>query len=871
MRLNRLTTLAICAATLTIISAPLLAQETATTKVKKQIAGAEEIVVTARKREESLQEVPLSITAFTAEQLRKKGAFSNDDVALLTVNFNTVAQVGRRNDRPTIRGQSAPAIGGEPNASYFIDGTFVSGSISTTTLGPIERVEILRGPQSAQFGRATFAGAVNYVTRKPSNEFTGEVQAKAGNDETRRLSAWASGPIAEDKLLYFVAAGWDHYGGEWKNQLKANQAPPLNFINPAQMGDSSDLGGTDTKDIVGKLLWTPTDTAEVTLKLGYTKGDDDHYVQLIQEAGELNCYLPTNGAGNTQDNSGESWYETSRGSYCGTFDIGSVNYNSANPFDPRSSNPVFEPLYYLQIGTERTPIPNQALIDNLPAQGGPRQSRYNLPDFYNGMELPDFSPFLPNTEPEDWIATPEKPGTRREQKRFLLNYVQGIDDWNLTTRLTHNRDVLDQGFDLDRTQQRFFGGSFTMFEHLELKDSSAEIRVDSPAEGPLSGSLGLYYFKSDSDSFQKRFVSEGAGQFPDDPMVREIENKAFFGSLNYQINNYWSLSAEARISRDEKSINSGVSCSEISSDFFGEPLANKQSARSFTPRLTARYLHSDETMLYALIAKGNKPAGFNRTFFRAATADPCETLGYINNPGDDITTMDEEDAITYELGAKTTWLDSRILTNLSLFYIDWENQSVYQTDGLIQYNDNAGKSEVFGLELETAFVITDNLTGQFSYGLADGKFVEYTDDFFAKNTGIGLNPDGTVDPASNNVKGHRFPSTPKHSFVTALSYTRGISADMDWFAHTDFILETGRYTSADNFIKIPTRKLWNVRTGFDRPEWTLTAYVNNILDENTPTSVFGFQYIQGLKWDQTRGNVRNPNDPYRFANGLRKR
>ena len=79
----------------------------------------EELVVTARKKEESLQEVPLSITAFSASKLQEIGATSNYDVALLTPNFNTAAQLGRRLDRPVIRGQAAPAVGGEPNASYL--------------------------------------------------------------------------------------------------------------------------------------------------------------------------------------------------------------------------------------------------------------------------------------------------------------------------------------------------------------------------------------------------------------------------------------------------------------------------------------------------------------------------------------------------------------------------------------------------------------------------------------------------------------------------------------------------------------------------------------------------------------------------------
>ena len=91
----------------------------------------DEIIVTARKREESLQDVPLSIATLSSEQLQGRGLNSDYDIANFTVGFRTLAQTGRDIDRPTIRGMSAPASRGEANASYFVDGTFVSGSIST--------------------------------------------------------------------------------------------------------------------------------------------------------------------------------------------------------------------------------------------------------------------------------------------------------------------------------------------------------------------------------------------------------------------------------------------------------------------------------------------------------------------------------------------------------------------------------------------------------------------------------------------------------------------------------------------------------------------------------------------------------------------
>ncbi len=143
----------------------------------------DDIVVTARKREENLQDVPLSLSAFSAEDLQRRGVENAYDLALFTPNFNTQKQVGRTLDRPTIRGMANSSTQGEPNASYFIDGVFVSSSVASATTNTIERIEVLRGPQSAQFGRATFSGAVNYVTRQPGNEWEAQLNTKAGSDE----------------------------------------------------------------------------------------------------------------------------------------------------------------------------------------------------------------------------------------------------------------------------------------------------------------------------------------------------------------------------------------------------------------------------------------------------------------------------------------------------------------------------------------------------------------------------------------------------------------------------------------------------------------------------------------------------------------
>ena len=122
----------------------------------------DEVVVSARKREELLQEVPLSIAVFDTEALRERNIQSVYDVATFTPNFSfNRNSVGRRLDAPSIRGQFTPLqnFGSEGNVAFYVDGVYVSGTASGLTVDNLERVEVLRGPQVAQFGRGAFAGA----------------------------------------------------------------------------------------------------------------------------------------------------------------------------------------------------------------------------------------------------------------------------------------------------------------------------------------------------------------------------------------------------------------------------------------------------------------------------------------------------------------------------------------------------------------------------------------------------------------------------------------------------------------------------------------------------------------------------------------
>jgi len=768
----------------------------------------EEIVITARKKEESLQDVPLSVSAYTSDQLEARGIRNNYQLADFTVNFNTQQQLGRRDDRPVIRGQTAPATKGEPNASYFIDGAFVAGSISTAMLGAVERIEILRGPQSAQFGRATFSGAVNYVTRRPSNEFEGELTSKAGTHDDYQLGGWVSGPIVQDRLMYFVGVNWQKFGGEWHNALLADSATnPELYINPPQQADTSRLGGIETKEINTKLLFTPTDDSEFTLKYSYSEGDDDHYAPI--QWTELNCYIP--------EGPSQPWWDSSAaagtgGAFCG----------------------------------EMKP--------------GNRSSRINLPDFRAGMQTKE-NILGVGTYPEDYTAPPTKPGTRREQRRFLFQFDQGLGDWDMTQRFAYNTDDFESAFDLDRMEHRnpsFLTNLFLFETNHTVDDWSFELRFASPQDTPVRGQVGVYYFESENTGSQRSFPGPGLAQFTN-PRSVETTNTAFFGTLEMDLAEDLSLALETRYAEDSKDLIAPIYDPATDVNNINR-VDSHLTFSSFTPRVTLRYQPNDEVMLYGLVAKGNKPGGFNLGFFAGASLptafpddpitepdDPrCNDLSAVLGSYDAIACgkafFEEEVAWTYESGVKTSWLDRRITANLSLFYIDWENQGQFQTVDTARNGGNvpdttvvnAGKSRSIGLELETNFVITDNFFLTANYGYVKAEYVEFNSDFYAAITGVN-DLDG-----KGNVAGNRLPNNPSHSVVLGAVYTDQLTESLGWFGRTDLAYETEREINETSLAQMGDRALLNVRLGLESEAWRLTLYVTNLLDDDTPTAISNF-------------------------------
>lgn len=241
-----------------------------------QAAHRDEIVVTARKREESILEIPVAVTAFRAENIEALGLIDLTDLARFTPGLALNSALGRQpaSYRPVFRGVTT-VRNGVTNANAgntFVDGVYVGAALLTTELEGLERVEIMRGPQSAQFGRNTYVGAVNYVTRAPSRELTGRLSATAAQHDTLNLSGWLSGPLGSEQLRFALGAGHREYGGEWTN-----------------LRDGSDVGGEESDEVTAKLVFEPDADLDVTLKLGWQGVDDEHFAMYLQPSTLNNC------------------------------------------------------------------------------------------------------------------------------------------------------------------------------------------------------------------------------------------------------------------------------------------------------------------------------------------------------------------------------------------------------------------------------------------------------------------------------------------------------------------------------------------------------------------------------------------------------
>ena len=449
----------------------------------------EEITVTARKREESLLEVPIAITALTAADIEAKGINEFKDIIAFTPGFHfaehSVGRADRSNRILVIRGMHISQENDHQQAAtVFVDGAPTHGSV-IAGLEDAERIEVVRGPQSAYFGRATLSGAVNFVTKTPSREFGGKIIGEFGKFGTKNLGASFEGPLGET-VSYRVALSHQETDG----QYKAANNPDLT------------LGARQTQSIAATLYFEPSDKFNAKLRVHKWEDDDGPGAAfgygVNNGEGLFDCLLPNSTL--AVRSGGGNWF-------CGEA-----------PF------PSGE---YIQYDNEMTPAMRNLL---------------------NGIASPGLSidtitdkPFL------DGFGFARE----AEQMSLNMNYVldNGITISSIIASSENRWMALD---DLDRRATRDLDvmKDVALLNGRDLEDSSQELRVSSAQDQRLRWLLGLSKFKFEGKRTSGFHIFNSVRSLSLGN-VFDIETTGIFAAVEYDITDALTINIEARKQKDE--------------------------------------------------------------------------------------------------------------------------------------------------------------------------------------------------------------------------------------------------------------------------------------------------------------------------------
>ncbi len=597
-------------------------------------AELEEITVTAERSQSNLQEVPIAVTAFTADEIDRRQITSTIDVI---------------QNVPNMTGEHNVSLGG--SNSYSIRGIGNTESIATFDI-PIgtyvdeiylsrqnqnqirlfhtESVEVLRGPQGTLFGRNTTGGAVVVVSEKPGDEFSTRIEGGFGSYERYFLRAAVDAPVSDTFLTQFNAFVIDEDG--WMDNVTTGET----------------YNGEEAWGLRGAFRFIPSDALTWDLSVQYT----DTETQAL-----------------------------------GTASI------------PGSQIPV------LDFTHNGTPLGNCS--DSNTASTGATVPVCS----FNEMEA------LLVASNIGWDAGP-----------VTINFITGWYD-------------LEQNFSAD-----FFDGSalpiggafgdvFIIANDGSHEQFSQEIKLTGAfADDRVNYVAGLFYMDEDNTTV---FSDWTAGLYPGvipfnirAPMANGTETLAVYGQFDIGLGDKATLQLGGRWTDEDKDFSMTGALGFVpttDADLIALGIPLDQSVSKFTPRVAFNYQFMDDLMGYASWTTGFKSGGWNARGSSAAELLP----------------FGEEEVDSYELGMRSEWLDRSLRLNVTGFFVEYTDlqiASVFPGTTIFGTN-NAGDSEVKGLEVEGSWNATDNLNIYGNLGWMDNEYTRLTPE--AAATGIGPDIDRT--------------------------------------------------------------------------------------------------------------------------------
>lgn len=753
--------------------------------------GLEEIVVTARKQQESLQEAPIAVSAFTAETIAARGITDVNSLATYTPGLSFSQAFGRTGDRPVIRGQSnvlaGVQFGVESGAAYFIDGVYYNGDVQSLDFESLERVEVIKGPQSALYGRNTYSGAVNFITRDPGEEFGGRASATLADHEEYRVALSVDGPIS-DILSFRLGGRFNTYDGEYTNQLTGKT-----------------VGSEEDWSVNGTLVFKPTENFSARLFTMYRE----------QEDGPLPLFLQGAEANNCQPG------------------FRSIGYRGVSPVTGMASTvPAFGQLppnantnqYYCG---EIAAQPNGVRLntDAIPAQNG-------FPPFGDGTAF-------------DGVIVHDMFSS------LNLVYDIGGSGWTVSSLSGYRKKYDLFGADSDHSGafSAILGpGAEPLFANTNRNDTreySTELKLASPAENRLRGIVGAYYYYNDDQEKDLTYVSPETGVFNGNGNITGIRNEAVFGALTFDFTDKLTAGVELRYAEERKDRTEfiGAPTNGNGRDGTPRPLLEAEYSKT-TPRFTLDYKLTDEILLYGIFAKGAKPGGIN-----GSVGLPSGKPTYDQETSDNYEVGMKSEWLDNRLrvNASAYFIEA---TDVQV-----TQALVSVTGGAVtSIAVNQGGAEIKGLELEANAVFTDNLNLAATFSYVDAEFTEGCDDFeYVLNTG-GLAFPVTAPgqepptPAECSIAGNRLPLVPEVQGSLVLNWDRPIRDELYFVASGSYSYEGSKYVQVHNLAETGETNLLGLRLGVRGENWSVIAFGRNLTDEDTiaiATRWFDLRYGSG--------------------------
>ena len=578
----------------------------------------EEVVVTVRKREENLQDVPISVDAFTSAEIDRKGISDITDVARLSPSIQFDESFAQSDTRITVRGLSPTR--GRQNVALLLDGIDVSSEaisssggslLLNTRLVDIERIEVILGPQMALYGRSAFAGAIQYITKDPSEELEGQVKVDVSDFNRFSATGSVSGPIAGDALGFrFNAAWWDE-DGYYQNtitneEVGGDKGVGLALTFKSEIGDRVSLKFrseyTDDEGQPSAAAFLPFNT-ELATPLEATELLFDEQGNMVS-AGISECF---NGQNGKEDFIGKisAGRPLPGNAAPGTFPDGYLNDEFLQARTDRISDPNFlsgtpgSDLNQFLIANGRGPLPGAA-DPTVPTGGVSSQCEWIVP--VRVGKVPDGDDLPVTLAPNP--ATPGKDyeGFDRELLRFSLVADVDFDAFTFTSLTGYTRDDTfeaqdanafafhspDAGIFLDGNAETFAANNDKTTEQF-----SQEFRIATQLDGPVNGTFGVTYWDEKVDNDSTSITAESAGShcmwnsklgmggtinpigiqsigcpgFTESPVApfqnaaqpfrnpspsdRDTEHFSVYGMLEFELTETWGLTLEGRYNEED--------------------------------------------------------------------------------------------------------------------------------------------------------------------------------------------------------------------------------------------------------------------------------------------------------------------------------